>query len=60
MALDILSKSDIATIIRNISDQTGCEGVSVEVLAQESRLDSDLLGNANTSQNCPETNLSLM
>ncbi|KAJ3745855.1 S-adenosyl-L-methionine-dependent methyltransferase [Lentinula detonsa] len=42
-ALDITVKSDIATIIHTHSSQSGAEGVPVDVLAQESKLDSDLL-----------------
>ncbi|KAF5370530.1 hypothetical protein D9757_010143 [Collybiopsis confluens] len=43
MALDVVTKADIATIIHKLSGKSGQEGVPVQVLAQESRLDGDLL-----------------
>ncbi|KAJ3805697.1 O-methyltransferase-domain-containing protein [Lentinula lateritia] len=42
-ALDIIVKSDIATIIENFSNKAGSAGVPVDFLAQESKLDADLL-----------------
>ncbi|KAF9064545.1 O-methyltransferase-domain-containing protein [Rhodocollybia butyracea] len=44
MAIDVVVKSDIATIIHKVSTDTGCNGVPVDILAEKSEMDSDLLG----------------
>ncbi|KAF9059066.1 S-adenosyl-L-methionine-dependent methyltransferase [Rhodocollybia butyracea] len=43
MALDVVSKADIATIIEKVSRQKGTEGIPVDVLGRESKLDANLL-----------------
>lgn len=53
IALQTVLKSDIASMIDRESKGNNLDGVIVDVLANQSGLDSDLLGRSSRSFSCP-------